>query len=379
MLLRDIHSQDGAIAGLQRAFAFGKTAHAYLFVGPNGVGKRTTAQAYAKMLLCHNRTEKKINGQIFADSCGKCRSCKLFEADSHPDYKPVYKELVKYTKEGKNKTTPLDMPVDVIREFVIDKVANKPMESKYVVYVIDEAEKVNKSSQNAMLKVLEEPPGFCVIILLCSRIEEMLPTTRSRCQPVCFGPVDESFILEKLKGLSPDSQQALYWAGFSEGSIGQALDWAALDLGDKSPPAYEIKKELVDRMARLELADVLDTAAWISQSAKTIGAAWIKASPEMSSKDLGRRAQKGMIRMILCLLSDVMKSHLGKHSQWVNSDQESSVKKMGKALDAEQAAEKILVVQNMLGWVDASVNEKLIFEQLLLNLSLSDILQVSPD
>lgn len=379
MQLKDIHSQDQALAQLQKAFEADRMAHAYLFIGSDGVGKRTAARAYAKMLLCHNRSEKKIKGAVFADSCGQCRSCKLFEAGSHPDYMPIYKELRQFTKDGKGKTTPIDMPVDVIREFVLDKVANKPTESEYVVYVIDEAEKVNKSSQNAMLKILEEPPGYCVLILLCSRIEEMLPTTRSRCQPVRFGPVDESFILEKLKASNLNENEALYWARFSEGSLGQALDWASLDLGDDAPSAYELKKELVSRVSQLELADSLDTAAWISQSAKTIGAAWSKANPEMSSKDLSRRAQKGMIRMILCLLSDVMKSHLEVDHPCVNSDQEPVIKKMAQSLDSEQAAEKILVVQNMIRWVDASVNEKLIFEQLLLNLSLSDILQVSPD
>jgi DNA polymerase-3 subunit delta' len=191
MPLKDIHSQDSAIAGLQRSFASGRMAHAYLFVGPDGVGKRATAQAWARMLLCHNRIEKKTKGVSFADSCGQCRSCKLFDAGTHPDYKLIVKELRKYTKEGKDKDPPLEMPVDVIREFVIDKVANKPVESEFSVFVIDEAEKVNSSSQNAMLKVLEEPPSFCVLILLCSRLEQMLPTTKSRCRIIRFGPVEE--------------------------------------------------------------------------------------------------------------------------------------------------------------------------------------------
>ncbi len=378
MQLKDIHSQNIAVSQLQHAFAAGRTAHAYLFVGPDGVGKRTTARAFAKMLLCHDRAKKQVNGEAFFDSCGKCHSCTLFEADSHPDYKPIYKELVKYTKEGKNKTTPIEMPVDVIREFVIDKVSNRPAESDFVVYVIDEAEKVNKSSQNSMLKVLEEPPGYCVLILLCSRIEEMLPTTRSRCQPIRFGPVEESFLLEKLNPLSLNAGQALYWARFSEGSVGRALEWAGLDLGEESPTVYEIKNELLRRICRLSLPEVPDTAAWIGQSAKIIGAAWARACPEMSTKDLNRRAQKGMIRMVLCLLSDVMNAHLGRPSKWVNADQESAVRKLAETMDCEQAAEKILAVQNMLRWVDASVNEKLIFEHLLFMLSLSDILNVSP-
>jgi DNA polymerase-3 subunit delta' len=382
MQLKDIHSQDSAIAGLQRAFASGRMAHAYLFVGPDGVGKRTTAQAWAKMLLCHNRVEKKIKGVPFVDSCGQCRSCKLFDAGTHPDYKPIVKELRQYTKDGKDKTAPLEMPIDVIREFVIDKVANKPVESEFSVFVIDEAEKVNPHSQNAMLKVLEEPPAFCVLILLCSRLEQMLPTTKSRCRLISFGPVAESFILSKLKPIAPDDHEALYWARFSEGRLGEAIAWAAPDPDpdpeEKSPRAYEIKKELTDRISRLELADVVDTAAWMGQSAKALAAAWIRQNPKLSPKDLTRRAQKGLIRMIIALLSDVIGNHLGKNTHLVNSDQVSAVKKLAAVLDSEQAAEKILALQNLLGWVDDSVNEKLIFEQVLFKLSLSDILPVSP-
>lgn len=380
MQLTDIHSQDSAIAGLQRALASGRMAHAYLFVGPDGIGKRTTAQAWARMLLCHNRIEKKTKGVSFVDSCGQCRSCKLFDAGTHPDYKMIQKELVQYTEKGKDRTAPIDMPIDVIREFVIDKVANKPSESDFTVFVIDEAEKVNKSSQNAMLKVLEEPPAFCVLILLCSRLEQMLPTTKSRCRIIHFGPVDESFILSKLKPITPDDQEALYWARFSEGRLGEAMAWAAPDPDPegKTPRAYEIKKELIDRIAQLEPADVVDMAAWMGQSAKNLGAAWSMQNPQLSPKDLTRRAQKGLLRMILALLSDVMAFHLGKQSHLVNSDQLSTVKKLARTFDTEKAAEKILAIQNLPGWVDASVNEKLIFEQVLLKLSLSDILLVSP-
>ena len=183
--LSEIMCQDKAIAGLQRAFSAGRMAHAYLFAGEDGVGKFTTARAWAKMLLCQNRSQRP-GESAFYDSCGQCPSCKLFEGGGHPDFQSVYKELITFTKEGKNKTTPVDMPVDVIREFLIEKVSTRPQMSKNVVYVIQEFEKVNTSSQNAMLKILEEPPSFCVIILLCSRLEKMLPTILSRCQLVRF-------------------------------------------------------------------------------------------------------------------------------------------------------------------------------------------------
>lgn len=370
-----ICGQTRSIDQLQQAFSSGKMAHAYLFVGPDGVGKRTTAHAFAKMLLCHNRQTTTDREQIIADSCGACSSCKLFEAGTHPDFKPIYKELVKFTREGKNKTTPVEMPVDVIREFLIEVVAGKPTESKHVVYIIDEAEKVNKSSQNAILKILEEPPSFCMIILLCSRLEKMLPTTQSRCQRVAFGPVPEDFIIHTLteQGIAP--QEALYWARFSEGSVGTALSWATLR-PEKGPTAYEIKRELMDRICTFQLADAVDLAAWMGQSSSKISAGWVQAQAEVSKTDLTRRAQKGLIQMIQSLLADVMGSEIHKAGELVNSDQVQAVQRAAQHLTSSQVAEKIMQTHQMIRWIDSSVNEKLIFEHLLLNLSISDILSI---
>lgn len=378
MKLQEIHSQDRAVRQLQRAFAAERMPHAYLFIGEDGVGKRTTAHAFAKMLLCHDRQQVGGKDGTFMDSCGVCSSCRLFESGGHPDYKPVYKELVKYTEDGKNKTTPVDMPKDVIKEFLIDKVAGRPMECDRVVYVLDEAEKVNRFSQNAMLKVLEEPPAHCVIILLCSRLENMLPTTRSRCQTVRFGPVDEEFIVRTLTKQGVDETQARYWARFSEGSVGQSLAWAQLDTGEKAQPPYEVKRELVKRIALLDAANALDTAVWMGQAAKNLGSAWSKQQPDLSTTDLNRRAQRGLVRMVLSVYGDVVYLYSGRESLLVNLDQSDLIKRIAAACDVLEATDNILKIQPVLRWIDSSVNEKLIFEQLLLKLALSDILPSIP-
>ncbi len=176
MSFKEIFCQDKAIDILQRAFASGKWAHAYIFAGPEGVGKFKTACEWAKLLLC----EKPTVENDFSDSCGSCRACQLFEAESHPDFNHIYKELREFTKDGKGKPPPVDLPIDVIREFLIAKVSTRPTLSQRKVFVVSEAERLNNASQNCLLKVLEEPPEYCFIILLCTRLEKLLPTTKSR-------------------------------------------------------------------------------------------------------------------------------------------------------------------------------------------------------
>ena len=356
---------------MQRAYAAGRMAHAYLFAGDDGVGKGTTARAWAKMLLCENRQTIRKD-PLFMDSCGVCHSCQTFEAGGHPDFRPIYKELVQYTKEGKNKKTPVDMPIDVIREFLIDKVANRPTMGDFVVYVVDEAEKVNRNSQNAMLKVLEEPPHYCVIILLCCRLDEMLPTTLSRCQLVRFGPVEQTKIVERLVSEGISKSEATYWARFSQGSLGRALSWATLELKDDS--TYAIKQQLLEKLASLELTDAVDMAEWMGKSARTIAGAWAKAADDVSTTDITRRAQKGLIQMVIAALNDVMKLGIGQTDELVNEDQKNCIEAIRCRYTGETAARHVEMCYQVHRWVDSSVNEKLIFEQLLLNLSNSDIL-----
>ncbi|MEJ5259940.1 MAG: DNA polymerase III subunit delta' [Anaerohalosphaeraceae bacterium] len=380
MQMRDIHSQDKAVAALQQAYAEGRIPHAYLFVGPDGVGKRTTAEAFARLLLCRSPIQNPDrSGPVKTDSCGRCPSCQLMDAGNHPDFVLIYKELLQYTEEGKEKDAPVEMPIDVVREFFIERAARKPVMGPYTVFVMEEAEKVNTSSQNAMMKILEEPPSFCIIILLCSRLEEMLPTTRSRCRILSFGPVSETVIVEELTRKGIDASQALFWARFSEGRLGEALRWARLRESGKPVDAYEIKKELAERLSRLEPADLIDTAGWLIQSAKAVGDAWARQKPNVSTKDLFRTAEKGLLRMVLTLLADLMKITYSEESSLVYSDQIEIVRQLSKKINAEEAAEKIINIQKLLGWVDANVNEKLIFERLLLIWTFSDILPVRSD
>lgn len=372
MSIKEVYCQDKAISFLQRALTAGKVAHAYIFAGPDGIGRFKTAREWAKVLLCEDK--KQLSPSEF-DSCGSCRSCEAFENDIHPDFSHIHKELVQFTKKGKGKKTPVNLPIDVIREFLIEKVSTRPALSQSKVFVVSEAEKLNRESQNAMLKVLEEPPGYCFIVMLCTRMEKLLPTTQSRCQVVRFGPVAEEKIIEALAAIDIDKTQAKYWARFSQGSVGTAMKWAKL--GEDGVNCYEKKKELISRLATYKLAEALDFAGWLSSTSKEIADCRSKKEPDRSKSDITRDAQKALIMMVISGLNDAIKLNVSADEAIVNSDQADSIRAFAGRGDAEWLAQMVASAYETMVWVDAAVNEKLVFEQLLLNLAVSDTMAVS--
>ena len=370
MSFKEIFCQDRAIDILQRSFASSRWAHAYIFAGTEGIGKFKTALEWARLLLC----KKPAIENSIANGCGSCESCKLFETGANPDFAHIYKELREFTEEGKGKPPPVDLPIDVIREFLIAKVSTKPTLSRRKVFVVSEAERLNNASQNCLLKVLEEPPEYCCIVLLCTRLEKLLPTTKSRCQTIRFGPIDESRIIEKIKEMGLEEQSARYYARLAQGSIGEACQWVELELADAN--LFKTKKELIDSLVNYQLADSLDLAQELLAESKKIAAEWTSLDKTTSKTDINRRAMKFIVRIVISALHDAMNLNITRAKEPVNFDQKEQIEKLAVRFDAELAAEKISDCYRLLGWIESSVNEKLIFEQLLLNLADSDKIRI---
>jgi DNA polymerase-3 subunit delta' len=370
MSLKEIFCQDKAIAVLQRALAAGKVPHAYIFAGREGIGKFKTAHEWAKVLLCENPVEE--NG--FTDNCALCRSCRLFEAGSHPDFNSVYKELVEFTRDGKGKKTPVDLPIDVIREFLIEKVSIKPTLSKRKVFVVSEAERLNVPSQNSLLKVLEEPPEYCFIILLCTRMEKLLATIKSRCQMIRLAPIAEDRIIEKLTEMGIEQRLGRYFARLAQGSLGRACQWAQLEISDAN--LYKTKKQLLNSLAKYEYAGALDLAQWLLDESNRITTLWSDLDKTTSRTDINRRARKAMLQIIISALHDVMKLNVIPAEDLINFEQEGQIQKLAGRFRPEEAAEKIDECYSKLRWIESGVNEKLIFEQLLLNFTDSGRIKV---
>ncbi|MBM3859619.1 MAG: DNA polymerase III subunit delta' [Verrucomicrobia bacterium] len=165
----DDFSGDRAVAErLQRSLRENRLAHAYLFAGPRGSGKRAVAATLAQALNCLQRKH---------DACGRCKSCLDIEKGSHPD--------VHWVKpESKSR----QIKIDQIREFT-NAIALKPMDARVKVGVITDAECMNEAAQNAFLKTLEEPPSRTVILLLTGEPQRLLPTILSRCLRLSFGAI----------------------------------------------------------------------------------------------------------------------------------------------------------------------------------------------
>jgi DNA polymerase-3 subunit delta' len=369
MNLSDIFCQDKAVNTLQRAYGAKKIPHAYIFAGADGVGKFTAARCWAKLLLCKSPVGK----NDFNDSCSKCPSCMALDVDSHPDFHHIYKELIRYTKNSQNREkTPIDLPIDVVREFVIEKVQIKPALSAAKVFVVSESEKLNAASQNALLKTLEEPPDKSFIVLLCTKLDNLLPTTRSRCQIVRFGPVSEEKIISHLAGAGIDKEETKFWARLFAGSIGQAELLSKLE-----PSFYEIKKQFLNHLCSCRLADCVELAQWINSTASKLTQTWQEIKTGISSSDINRQAKKIFILILTSALEDAMKQSLVRPNEMTNFDQPEQIKTLAQRYDQQKCAELIEDCFLTNRFIDASANEKLVFERLLINFANPDRIMVS--
>jgi len=205
MKFSEIIGQEVAINILERAIEKSRYSHAYLFAGPGGVGKRTTAIAFAKALNCRSS---------YLNGCDHCDSCRKIENGIHPDVETIS------PREGG-----LTISIDQIRKLQ-RRVSYKPLEGREKVYIIDDAASATEDAANCLLKTLEEPPPQVVLILITENIYRLLPTVRSRCQLILFRQVARTLIEKMLRDeyqMSPEEARSLAW--LSSGSIGRALSY----------------------------------------------------------------------------------------------------------------------------------------------------------
>ena len=210
MSFADIIGQEDAKSLLTNAVQTGKHSHAYIFSGEKGSGKMMLAEAFAQMLQCENPGD---------DACGECPACARTISHNNTDVIYISREFDSKTKKFKRNIT-----VDQIREQLINDVDIKPYYKKFKIYIIEDAERMNPQAQNALLKTIEEPPEYVIIILLTSNHNAFLQTILSRCVLIQMKTVEKESIKRLLqeKYESVDYQAEMV-STFSQGNVGKAI------------------------------------------------------------------------------------------------------------------------------------------------------------
>lgn len=356
---------------LVRALTQDRIPHSYVFAGPDGVGKTLLARRLAQVLLCekpvHAETTDGITAKprTHAEACGVCSACRQVATGNHPDLHVIARQLKRFSQEERvRRSRGVELSIDVIREFLIEKSGEKSMMGGYKVFLVQEAERMSIGAQNALLKTLEEPPPRTIIVLLAVHADRMLPTTLSRCQLVPFVRLPQPFVVEKLIGKGADSATARFLARQANGSAGAALQmWE----GDVAGFKRQWLSGLVSAGQGPAVGPVL------GELVKSFQEVCEKLAEEMQRRDPDAgesEPKRESARMLFSLLSTFLRDALwmsagGGQEGLIHSDQADLVQKAaGKwprsrllaNIDAVQYAEKLL---------DSNVNVPLNLDVLL--------------
>jgi len=370
--LLDILGQDTAVARLQRGLTGRRRPHAYLFAGPAGVGRRTTAEALAAALLCSRPTSQPNEAKLpdlpgdhaLLAACGACDDCRMMAAGSHPDYHPIYKELAAFHPDPKVRDRVMqDLGIDVIRHFLIAPVGQTPARGRGKVFVVRQAELMSVPAQNALLKTLEEPPDGVAILLLCRNAQALLPTTLSRCSLVRFGPLPEQFVRQALTGRGAGEAEAAFWARFADGSIGRATALAGGEL-------YKIKCDMVARLAAMPAGGDEDLAEELSKTTDKLAAAAVTAARSDDgaslSKNLAARQTTGtMLQLLACLYVDALTIAVGADRRLVHADQADAAAAVAERFTPTKLAEIIEQLSEFERMLWQNVNPRIVWDNVV--------------
>jgi len=287
MPFSEVIAQERALSSLRAALRRGTLHHAYLFSGPEGVGKARAAMLLAQAANCEAGAEGPHGYR--EDPCGACAPCHKIAKGIHPDVVVLSEEraMVKAGRwEAKSGRAPSrDIVVDQVRDLVDHRLALRRYEGRRRFVVIDPADAMNPQAQNALLKTLEEPPDDTTLVLVASGADTLLPTIRSRCLRVSFGPIPADEIARRLEVEGREPDRARLAAALSGGSLGRALALDDEELG--------VRRSAVERVAALRADDP---------------AGWLELAREEGEK---RELTEALCELLLVWLRDVAVAQAG--------------------------------------------------------------------
>lgn len=216
--------------------------HSYLFVGIDGIGKSLFAKEFAHMILCSSDKEK---------PCMTCKSCLEFQGESHPDFLQIEPEDGKAIK------------IEQIR-YLQEKIAEKPVTSEKKVYIIQDSDKMTREAANSLLKTLEEPPSYAVLILITANESKLLATIKSRCTKIAFQALSEDEIKTYLKTQSEEMQMTSNMIRQCQGSIGRAIK-----IGEEKE-AYAQVENIISNLKKEDITQVWKKADVLYQAKEKI-------------------------------------------------------------------------------------------------------------
>ncbi len=332
MPFRDISGHRPLLELLGRATARGTLPPSLIFAGPEGVGKRLTATALAQALNC----ERPVQSDDSRDACGDCAQCKRIARGVHADV------LVIEPGDTGN------IKIEQVRE-AIDRAGYRPFEGRRRLVVVDQADALLVEAQNALLKTLEEPPPASVFVLITSRPDVLLPTVRSLCQRLRFGPLSAGEVADLLiRDHAVEPAEARAAAAAADGSVGRALEASAEDAND----------------ARDAAARLLQSTATSTDPRRRLDGAKALVAGGGDRDEVSRRllALSSMIRDMGLLLSRADDGALA------NADLKPQLQSLLRSFDGDRTIKAFATVDEALSALDRNASPKIVADWLALNI-----------
>jgi len=326
ILLKEIAGHDEIIRTLTGALVTGRVSHAYLFSGPQGVGKMTTALSYGRALLC----EAPQNG----DACGRCDGCSKAAAGKHPDITVI---------EPQGTT----LKISQIRDLAAG-IRLGPAVGRWAIRIIDRADTMTQEAANALLKNLEDPQPGIIIILVSSRPQVILPTILSRCQHMYFQPLLKSQVVQcMIKHAGITEEEASAAASLSGGSPGKAMEFLSGGLA--------IRDKAFDFIRRLAFGGVAEALTLAG------GIAGKKAEKEEAALLLDM--------MILWLRDVLLYNEKSDIKNLINADRWEDISNLAGLFTTGRLIEMISGINNTRESLSGNANMQLAVEALFLSLA----------